>query len=467
MKKYLIKNSAVFITLSAMAALLLLPLLSSGPAHAPVQPGMQQPALIGAPQTATISEHEKARIVESYGKQPLFFEHNQGQTDAQVKYISRGQGYALFLTPTEAVLALSKANKDASTAPEAKISLGKQEPVQQAAPSAEQVESRVLRMRLVQANPSPNIHGEDQLAGVSHYYTGNDASAWVSNAAHVARVLYDEIYPGIDVAFYGNQKQLEYDFTIKPGASPAAIHLAFTGADSKEIDAEGNLILHLGDTQVIQHAPLSYQLVNGQRQAIESKYMLAENGDIAFDVAAYDAAKDLIIDPVLVYSTYLGGNGGALGKDIAVDASGNAYVSGYTYSSNYPTLNAVQATYGGYQDAFVTKLDATGALSYSTYLGGWHQDVASGIAVDASGNAYVTGYTRSPNYPTLNAVQTTLGGYWDVFVTKLDATGALSYSTYLCGSSTEDGRVIAVDASGNAYVSGYTYSSNFPTLNAV
>jgi hypothetical protein len=313
-----------------------------------------------------VADVAKMKIVESYGKTPMGFEENIGQTDERVKFMTRGQGYSLFLTPAEAVLVLSKQS-------------ARQDEINKADPGAdekraESTESRVLRLSMAGANPSPEIVGVDKQSGNSNYIRGNDRSQWQTGISRYDRVRYSEVYAGIDLAFYGNQKRLEYDFIVKPGASPETIHLAFSGADRQEIDAEGNLILHLGDDQVIQHAPLTYQMVNGERQSIESSYMLAENGEVAFEVAAYDAGKDLIIDPTLVYSTYFGGYDADDGYGIAVDGSGNAYVTGYTRSTDYPTVNAVQATTAGGVDAFVTKLDAAGAPVYSTYLGGTGDD---------------------------------------------------------------------------------------------
>ncbi|MFB3132946.1 MAG: SBBP repeat-containing protein, partial [Rhodothermales bacterium] len=311
-----------------------------------------------------------------------------------------------------------------------------------------------------------------------NYFIGRDRSKWRTGVPHYARIRYEGVYPGIDLVFYGtNQRQLEYDFTVQPGADPARIRLAIEGAKRLEIARSGDLIAHLASGEVRFKKPVIYQEANGKRRSIKGKYTLAEGNRIGFEVGPYDASHPLIIDPMLTYSTYLGGTGSERGDAITVDSAGNAYVVGATDSIDFPTTEGAFDEYCGTDggcnpepylnsDAFVTKLSADGsALVYSTYLGGADGDGAAGIAVDGLGNAYVTGSTASADFPrTKNAFQQTFGGGDDAFVTKLSANGsALFYSTYLGGASDDYGEDIAVDASGNAYVTGLTLSSNFPT----
>ena len=268
----------------------------------------------------------------------------------------------------------------------------------------------------------------------------------------------------------GNQRQLEYDFIVAPGADPASIRLAFQGAERMSLDAQGNLVLHPSGGDVVEHAPVVYQEVEGVRRSVAGRYVLQESGQVGFALGAYDVSQPLTIDPILSYSTYLGGKSGDDGYGIAVDSAGNAYIIGDTISNNFPTKNPLQPRLGSQQqyDAFVAKLNPTGtALVYSTYLGGNGFDRGEGIAVDSAGNAYVTGATYSTDFPTKNAFQSANGGtgnLGDVFMTKLNATGsALLYSTYLGGSGRDEGHAIALDGSGNAYVTGHTASGNFPT----
>jgi hypothetical protein len=399
---------------------------------------------------------DSSALANAYGHIPLSFEANQGQTDPAVQFLSRGSGYALFLTSQEAVLSLSK-----TVTPTATAGPAAGQPAQ---------ETDVLRLQLVGANPVPQVAGEDPLPGTVNYFIGNDRAQWRTNIPTFGKVAYQDVYPGIDLVYYGNQQQLEYDFVVQPGANPGVIQLSVQGAQNLTLDAQGNLVLQTADGDVVEQAPVVYQEGVGGRQAVAGRYVLLGQDGVGFQVGGYDASRPLVIDPVLSYATYLGGSYEDQGFGIAVDASGNAYVTGYTVSSDFPTTpGALQTTLGGvagWYDAFVAKLNATGtALLYATYLGGSNENFGLGIALDSSGNAYVTGQTQASNFPTTpGALQTTFGGIEDAFVAKLNATGtALVYSTYLGGSSVAMGYGIAVDASGNAYVTGETLSSNFPT----
>jgi hypothetical protein len=408
-----------------------------------------------------------AHLIETYGKLPLHFEPNQGQAQKDVKFLSRGAGYSLYLTADEAVLVLAKPNPDAKS--DARTTRGRHDaPMMQA-------QSFALRMRLVGATLAPPVSGLDELAGKANYFLGKDPAQWHTNMPTYGKVHYREVYPGIDLVYYGKQRQLEYDFVVASGADPTRIVLGFKGADKLEIDAHGDLVLHAAGGAIRQHKPIIYQEIDGTRQKIDGGYVLKGANRVGFVVAAYDRSRPLVIDPVLAYSTYLGGSDfespgavSGLFTGIAVDGAGNAYVTGATTSADFPTsAGAVQPTLGGTQNAFVTKINANGStLAYSTYLGGSGFDQGSAIAVDAAGNAYVTGSATSTNFPTTpGAFQTAFGGgTGDVFATKLNRTGsALVYSTYLGGSEADLGQAIAVDSGGNAYLTGKTSSGNFPT----
>jgi uncharacterized protein (TIGR03437 family) len=490
----------------------------------------------------TVSEQPavgKQLVMETYGRLPLSFEANHGQTDASVKFLSRGNGYTLFLTATEAVLALRKpqesgarsqepeSERQSEPRPRGSGGLNPSRARQQAArtgatnnpqitpiapivnpetsrsslsvKSAKSVDQEsFLRMELVGANPNPEVVGEDELPGKSNYFLGNDPSKWRTNVPTYAKVRYTDVYPGIDLVYYGNQRQLEYDLVVAPGADPRAIRLAFPSRARKQavnpngdpprpaggvdreravplrIDAQGDLVLEADGSELRLHQPVIYQEINGTRQSVGGNFVIsdatAKEGarQVGFEVARYDASKPLIIDPVLSYSTYLGGSNTDEGYGIAVDSSGSVYITGRALSTNFPRASPFQSTYGGgFSDAFVAKLNASGsALVYSTYLGGSGDDEGRAIALDSSGNAYVTGFTGSTNFPTANAFQPARGGQsgTDAFVTKLNAAGsALVYSTYLGGLGSDEGRGIAVDSSGNAYVTGRANSPNFPT----
>jgi hypothetical protein len=402
--------------------------------------------MVPMPSCAAAAAHARATAEESreaYGRIPLSFEANRGQSEASVDFLARGAGYALFLKPDEAVFVLRGAGAG----------------------------GKVLRVRLDGADASSPAVGENELEGKANYLVGDDPSKWRTGVPVYGRVRYAGVYPGVDVVYYGNQRQLEYDFRVAPGADPSAVALRFEGADKVEVDEKGDLLLRLGETVVRQPKPFVYQEVAGARREVEAAYSVGPGGRVGFSLGGYDTESTLVIDPTLVYSTYLGGAGGEQSWAMAVDPAGNAYVAGFTNSTNFPTANAVQAANGGFDDAFVAKVNAAGtALVYSTYLGGSSVERARGIAADAAGNAYVTGNTLSPNFPTASPIQAAKGANADdAFVTKLNPTGtALVYSTYLGGgTSAEFGQAIAVDSGGNAYVTGNTFSTDFPTANAI
>jgi archaellum component FlaF (FlaF/FlaG flagellin family) len=411
-----------------------------------------------------------ARIVENYGKLPLAFEANQGQSDPQVKFLSRGAGYSLFLTSTDAVLTLRQTAEQKADVPGAKAP----SPPDKA---SRESKSAVLRMKLVGSNPKTEVNGQGELPGKSNYFIGNDPKKWHTNVRQFSKLHYENVYPGVDLVYYGRQRELEYDFVLQPGASPQAIRLGIEGAKRLRL-VRGDLVMTSAAGDVHLRSPHIYQEAHGVRRDVRGGYVIKGKGEVGFEVAAYDRRRVLVIDPVLAYSTYLGGslpnndNGYSFGYGIAVDGVGNAYVTGETDFTDFPTVNPIQPTNhgGGYDNAFVTKFNSDGtALVYSTYLGGSNANTdCYGIAVDTGGNAYVTGGTSSTDFPIANAIQSTNHGGSDAIVTKINAAGnALVYSTYLGGSADDTGKGIAVDTGGNVYVTGGTSSTDFPIANAI
>ena len=435
----------------AIALLSLLTMAACGTVPASVMPAKSDDA-------------SRAQIIDTFGKLPLRFEANPGQTDEQVKFLARGTGHTLFLTPTEAVMVFTKREQTAKS----RLQGARLRPEE-----AVHVTRTVLRMTFVGANPEPRVVGAEELPDKANYFIGNDPAKWRTNVPTYARVQYTDVYPGIDLIYYGSQRRLEYDFVVRPGADPRTIALGFQGADKLEVDPQGDLVLHTGAGEIRQRKPVIYQEIGGVRREIAGGYVLKGESRVGFHVAVYDTSRPLVIDPALVYSTYLGGSADDAGVGIAVDAAGNAYVTGSTASANFPTTaGAFQTTLGGGGvgfDAFVTKLNSTGsALLYSTYLGGSNNDDSGvGIAVDGAGNAYVTGSAFSTDFPTTpGAFQSSFGGVRDAFVTKLNPTGStLVYSTYLGGTGDDGGVSIAVDTAGSAYVSGFA-QAGFPTTTA-
>jgi uncharacterized protein (TIGR03437 family) len=439
-----------------MLALCLLGLLLVGSPR----PTLNRNSTPGARHTALHAPH--TALIASYGKLPLSFEANQGQVDGQVKFLARGRGYTLFLTGTEAVLALNQPQRPQRTRREGFLPAS--------APSASSAVD--LRLKLINANPRPEVRGLEELPGKSNYFIGNDPSGWRTNVPTYAKVEYRDVYPGVNLVHYGNGGQLEHDFVVAPGADPSLIRLAVEGADKMELNAQGDVVLRAGNGDVRLRRPVVYQEIDGARQEVVGSFVLGtrraafrtpHSQEVGFELGNYDATRPLVIDPVLTYSTYLGGSSGDNAQAVAVDASGAAYVTGTTWGG-FPTAGGLHLASGGYTDAFVTKLNATGsAVVYSTYVGGGFWDYGYGIAVDASGAAYVVGYTESGDFPTASPLQATLRGTSEAFVAKLNAAGsALMYSTFLGGNGSDAVNGVAVDASGNAYVTGSTDSSDFP-----
>ena len=455
-------------------------LFESGRASVRVAFPESSPALSQPDQSST------TRLSVAHSELPIMFEANVGQSDPQVKFLSRGAGYTIFLTSTEAVALL-----DRGTAGGNQTRAGKRSPVGSASDAA----PAALRMRLVGGATQPEATGLDELRGKSNYFTGGSPDKWRTDVPLFARVQYKAVYPGIDLVYHGNQRQLEYDFVVAPDADPAPIGLSFEGARKMRIDGNGDLVLMTTAGEFRQHKPLIYQEVEGLKQEIKGRYVLKSRNEVGFKMAAYDHSKALIIDPVLSYGTYMGGSLDDVANGIAVDANGYAYVTGTTNSVGFPSKNAFQPEISRFipdpgpanpwkgRDAFVTKFDPskTGgdSLVYSTFLGGSRNEEANGIAVDAAGNAYIIGTTWSvdlsqtpwiePEFPTANAFRAHLNAAGlqypqacycsDAFVAKLGAGGnTLLYSTYFGGSGADYGQGIAVDSFGNAYVTGTSYN---------
>jgi hypothetical protein len=400
---------------------------------------------------STLDQATQAKLSEVYGKVPLSFEVNQGQASSQVKFLSRGSDYSLMLSATETTLILKPEQRDKT----------------------------LLSIQLVGANPESHVDLINQLPGSSNYFIGTDPQKWHVNVSHYAKVRYKDVYPGIDMIYYGNQRQLEYDLIVSPKTDPETIRLRFNGTDNLEIDKQGDLLLSTKGGQVRQHRPIIYQEVDGNKNIVAGNYIIKGGDEIGFQVASYDATKPLIIDPILSYDTYLRGNRDDEGNDIVVDSAGNVYVTGSTPSINFPILDSLQSANGGNTDAFIAKLNPAGDLIYSTYLGGNDLssiadigDFGNAIAVDSSGNVHVTGTTLSTNFPMASPIQATCGGcsagFSDAFVVKLNTSGnALLYSTYLGGSRNDFSNGIAADAGGNVYLVGTTHSPDFPLANSL
>lgn len=370
--------------------------------------------------------------------QPLSFEINQGQAPPQTRFLVRKHHFAVSLSPTDADVAMSNAQCRCR---------------------------KNLNLHFVGSNPEAQTIGEQQLKETTNYFIGNNPKDFRANIPHYARARFNQVYPGVDFVYYGSDSRLKYDIIVAPGADPNVVRIRYSGVEGIKIDRAGNLVLNLTGGKIVQPKPLVYQSINNERRYVTGNYVIQDKNQIGFRFGDYDLNKRLVIDPVLVLGTYLGGTGTEEAVGVATDFAGNAYIVGTTSSLNFPTTTGTfQAANRGGKDVFVTKINPNGSgVVYSTYIGGLLDDFGYGIALDSSGNVYLTGTTASANYPvTAGAFQTTSGGNTDAFVAKLNATGsALIYSTYLGGSGIEEGFGIAFDFNGDAYVTGVTGSINF------
>jgi hypothetical protein len=402
--------------------------------------GERRGAAAGGPRQA-----DRAAVLEAYGELPLSFVPNAGQAGARIRYVAQSAGLTIAFAPQEVLLSF-----------------------------AAEARGTMLALRFLGASSHASVEARRALPGTVSYLVGSDRTRWRTGLPTYGEIVYRELWPGIDLAFRGERGQLKYEFRVARGADPTAIRLAYRGASSLSLDASGSLRIHTRLGMLTDAWPRSYRVDGAQRLPVESRYLLAqggEKGEYGFALGrGYDPRYPLVIDPGLKYSTFIGGASLDRGTAIAIDSEGNAYVTGETNSSAYPTTpGAFDQMLSGFYDAFVTKLNADGsALVYSTYLGGSGnpgRDIGSGIVVDRAGNAYVTGQTDSSTFPTTSgAFDETHNGSNDAFVTKLDASGTgLVYSTFLGGGSFDSGGGISVDGADNAYVVGVTDGNGFPT----
>jgi uncharacterized protein (TIGR03437 family) len=407
----------------------------------------------------TLASRSSAKLVADYGQLPLRFEANYGQSDRSVRFLVRGSGYTLFLRPNDAVLS--------AIVPESA-------PQKSGTPPEKGYHNAFFRVRLRGADRHARAEALEPLPGTINYFVGSDASRWLTTLPCYRKVAFRGVYPGIDLIYYGDGQQLEFDFSVAPGADPRRIRMAFEGSGQPHIGRDGALQMEIGGQQLRFHAPRMYQEAAGERRRIAGGYVLRGLSEVGFQVGAYDARQRLVIDPVLSYAALVAP---LQGRAIAVDSAGDAYITGFTSSAAFPvtsgapqgTIRAGGCVWGTCSEAFVSKINPLGsALIYSTFLGGIYDEYGQGIAVDAAGNAYVAGITQSPDFPTTaGALQRTWGGGTgcaddhcaDAFVAKLNPTGtALLYSTYLGGAGDDDAMAIAIDSAGNAYVAGAGYA---------
>jgi len=432
-------------------------------------------AVVAVPARANIQAGSE--VVTEYGRLPLAFEPNLGQANPEAKFLARGAGYELFLTPKESVFVLNTGEKKSITT---KQDSGLR-------PAASGHSAAVLRMRLLGANKNPVLTSQNELPGKSNYLSGKKPENWRTNVPNYRSVREQEAFPGIDLVYYGTQGQLEYDFVVAPGADPGGIRFAVEGASKLSTSSDGDLLVGIGGGEVRFHKPFAYQKNGSAKTTVAANYVLEGKDRVAFKLGNYDSRRELVIDPILSYSTYLGGSNIDGANAIAVAPDHTAFIAGGTFSTDFPTAGThpLQPNHGGpddfSKDAFVAKLSADGqTVLYATYLGGKNQDFANGIAVDNVGDAYVVGTTLSPDFPvTPGSMDVECGGdgkcgaSWNPgglivengFISKLNPAGsALIYSAFIGVYENVEALAVAVDADQNAYVTGHTSDNITPTV---
>ena len=457
--KKILMPAASFLAI-AVAAIALL----AGSTHLRKHANREVPAVGASSLSANATAEQRNRIHAQMNAMPLAFEANEGQADPQVKYMARGSGYTVYLTKDDAVFAVSSHHGGA----------GKTErPFGRDVATAEATTS-AIHMALVDRNPSAKIHANQELPGVTNYFIGNDPSTWQRGVKHYASVSYRSVYPGIDLAFHGQQRQVEFDFILAPQASTSAIRFSISGASQVTTDGDGNLVLTSAAGDVRLQRPVAYQQKGNSRQAVDARFALISENTVGFALGDYDQSRELVIDPTMSFSTFLGGVSEDEVFGIAIDSSGNVYVTGESDStSGFPGGNVPS----GHQfDSYVTKLTSGGTLTYTTFVGGSGNDSGLAIAADSSGAAYVAGHTESPDFPvSATAPQPTATGLGtnctnskitngpcsDAFAYKLLANGSVSWSTFIGGENDDTGYGIALDGAGDIWVAGDTFSTTF------
>lgn len=401
------------------------------------------------------SDPAKIRLTRNYGALPLTFESNQGQAQSSIRFLSNANGYSILFKDREVDMLLS------------------------ADRGGKEHDANMLRMRLGDSDAGSTPTGEAQSPETVNYLLGNDPAKWRTGVQTFGKVRYTEAFPGVDLLYYGSQNRLEFDFQVAPGADAKAIRLQFVGARKLRVDHDGNLVIAAANGSVNFHKPVIYQSVDGIRRIpVDGRFRLLSRNTVGFQLGAYDHAKPLIIDPILSYSTFLNFPSYSYPTRVAVDAEGEAYITGTAPILPITTPGAFQGSNmeKSGDSVFIAKFNQAGsALVYCTYLGGRGNDVATAIALDAQGDAYVVGQTSSTDFPTstsalqsVNKVPNPTGVVSVIgssgFVSEINSTGtALVYSTYLGGSTGSEAMGVAVDSSGNAYVAGSTADSDFPT----
>jgi len=409
------------------------------------------------------SQRQNVKVMRNYTSMPMAFTENQGQWDESVFFRADAGRATMWFTCEGAYYQFTRRIENKHV--EDVLNPLDYDP---AFNEPDSVETMMIKASLVGANPNPIISGEDMMGYKCNYFIGNNPDNWRSDVPNYEAIIFQGIYPGIDLKYYGTGQQMEYDFIVSPGADPSQICVRYDGGNSVLVNDNGELEVATDWGTVIEHKPRVYQILDDEFIPLDGAYTLRDNNTFGFEFEnGYNTEYALVIDPVMSYSTYLGGSGNDFGFSISVDDSSNSYITGNTEATDFPTENPCQIDTGG-TDVFVTKFSSYGDVVYSTYVGGNGDDFGDGIDADNSGNAYITGDTESPDFPTTDSAYQIDQGGRDAFVTKLNSSGNdLVFSTYLGGNNNNDwGHDIYVDGSGYAYVAGHTSSNDLSTPGA-
>jgi len=409
----------------------------------------------------------KTNVTTLLGNLPLYFIENRGQVDGQVKYSAKIRNGMAYFTGEEIVYQFLLQNEDKDGPQKKSVPIAYQPLTGKNSTGDDKaIRQETIRLSFVGANQKALLYADEKQEAQFNYFRGNDPRKWVSGAPSYGNVIYRDLYPGIDLIVSGREGRMKGEYVVRAGGDPSVIRFKYDGAKVLRVNEKGQLEIQTSSGMLVEDVPLSYQTTGGEKREVEARYEIAEDHTVQFRVGAYRKGADLIIDP-LTYSTFLGGTAGDYGYAMAVDTVGNAYITGGTYSSDFPTTGgAYDPSHNGGSDVFMTKLNSSGStILYSTFLGGTNAEQVDAIVVDGSGNVFATGSTNSSDFPTIvGAYDTSYNGSQDVFLAKLNSSGsALLYSTFLGGSEPEYVNEIATDGSGNAYVAGFTNSADFPT----
>ncbi len=421
--------------------------------------------LAGSTDPSIEASHTATMAVSELSSGPLSFEANRGQWADSIRFRTNTSGATLWFTGSAVYYQFTRRSAGEIDA-YGRASL---EPNKNGS-EIDRSETMMIKATIVGASINPDISGREPLEYKCNYFVGKDPDRWHTDVPTYRAIVLDEIYPGVDLVYYGNGHQMEYDFRVAVGADHSQIRIQYEGANGLAVDSDGALIISTDWGQIKELSPVVYHEVGGSRRTVESEYLIHDDHTFGFRLGVgYDTKLPVVIDPVVVYSTFLGGQNAETGRDIAVDASGAVFVTGETFSADFPTLDSYQEYQASYMNAFVTKVSSAGnSLVYSTYLGGSGSDAGYALTVGSDGAVYLTGFTTSTDFPTPDAYQGTYGGApFDGFVAKLSSGGnSLEYCSYLGGSGWDDGDGIAVDDFGSAYVTGFTSSVDFPVYDA-